>query len=573
MKNRFSIMFIVLCFVSVSAYAVPPDMVLIPSGEFEMGDNLNEGYPRELPVHPVYVDSFYMGKYEITNSQYCEFLNALYPSQLKVVSGIVYASSDISNSCPYFDTNYELPEKQSQIEYSNGVFSVRTKQGRTMSNDPVVMVSWCGAPAYCNWRSQQEGKEPCYDLSTWECDFTKNGYRLPTEAEWEYAARGGLSGKRFPWGDTISHTQANYFSDSSYSYDISPTRGMHPLWNDGIPPYGINPYTSPVGFFDGSLRQKSDFDWPGSLISYQTTNGANGYGLYDMTGNVWERCNDWHSDTYYSSSPYYNPRGPVSGSFHVLRGGGHGDLATNCRIAFRNVGGGAYTTIDVPYGSIGFRVVRFNKAPTANAGPDQTVYGWIDGIADVTLDGSGSSDPDGDELTYTWTWTIGSQSYTSTGVNPTIELSVGLHTIELIVNDGTQDSAPDQVVIAVVAPFQANLWITPRVINRNSCMPNIMALLRLPAGISKGQIDTTKRLLLYPGEIEANWQYVLQSQGRDGPRTSIFAFFDKAKLMEAVPENGSVELKAVGQLKTGQYFYGTDTVLIINPPTWRPPGR
>jgi len=93
------------------------------------------------------------------------------------------------------------------------------------------------------------------------------------------------------------------------------------------------PYTSPVGSFP-----------------------ANGYGLCDMTGNVWERCNDWHSDAYYSSSPYYNPTGPVSGGFHVLRGGGYGDYAPGCRIAFRNIGGGAYTTIDVPYGSFGFRL-------------------------------------------------------------------------------------------------------------------------------------------------------------------------------------------------------------------------
>jgi len=211
--------------------------------------------------------------------------------------------------------------------------------------------------------------------------------------------------------------------------------------------------------------------------------------------------------------------------------------------------------------------------PVANAGDDQIVYADADFTAEVTLDGSGSSDPDGDELTYTWMWTIGSQCYTATGVNPVIELPVGLHTIELVVNDGTQDSAPDQVVITVIAPFQANLWISPRVINRYSCMPNIMALLRLPAGITKDQVDTTQRLFLYPGEIEANWQQVLQCKERDGPQTSILAFFKKTELMEAVPDNGQVELQVVGRLKTGQYFYGTNTVFIINPPTWRPPGR
>lgn len=195
---------------------------------------------------------------------------------------------------------------------AGSVFSVRTKGGRSMVNDPMVRVSWYGAVAYCNWRSHQEGRQPCYNLSTWTCDFSKNGYRLPTEAQWEYAARGGLSGRRFPWGNTITHSQANYYSRSEYSpglsptpYDISPTRGCHPTWDDGI-----YPYTSPVGSF-----------------------APNGYGLYDMTGNVWEWCNDWHDD--YSSSPQTNPTGPTSGTYRVLRGGCWYYGAGYCRVASR----------------------------------------------------------------------------------------------------------------------------------------------------------------------------------------------------------------------------------------------
>jgi len=131
------------------------------------------------------------------------------------------------------------------------------------SNHPVQTVNWYDCVRWCNARSQMEGKTPCYNLSTWNCDFNANGYRLPTTTEWEYAARGGLHGKRFPWGDTITHSRANYQSEISYSYDTSFTRGYHPSYD-----VGGTPYTSPVGSFP-----------------------PNGYGLYDMSGNVSEWCN------------------------------------------------------------------------------------------------------------------------------------------------------------------------------------------------------------------------------------------------------------------------------------------
>jgi len=282
---------------------IRPDMVLIPGGEFQMGDHFYEGWwYDELPVHPVYVASFYMSKYEVTNAQYCAYLNSALGGSIYVSGGVVYGSG---NNQPYCDTHNA--DTDSQIDYSGGVFSVRTKGGRDMSKDPMVEVSWYGAVAYCNWRSQEEGHEQCYNLSTWACDFSRKGYRLPTEAEWEYAARGGLSGRRFPWGDTITHSQANYYSSSSYSYDVSSTRGYHPTWNDGI-----YPYTSLVGSFS-----------------------PNGYGLYDMTGNVREWCNDWYSGGYYSSSPVNNPTGPATGSSRVLRGGSCFSLPYISRVASR----------------------------------------------------------------------------------------------------------------------------------------------------------------------------------------------------------------------------------------------
>jgi len=289
-----------------TGFCVPDDMVYVAAGEFEMGDSFGEGQPDELPLHRVILDSFYIGKYQVTNSQYCGFLNSALGTGIYVSGGVVYGSE---NNQPYCDTHgYDT---DSQIDYSDGVFSVRTKNGRDMSNDPVVEVSWYGAVAYCNWLSLQQGYETCYNLSTWVCDFSRHGYRLATEAEWEYAARGGLSGNRFPWGDTITHNQANYYSSGTYTYDTSPTQGYHPTWNDGI-----IPYTSPVG--DSS---------------------ANGYGLHDMAGNVWQWCNDWFSSTYYSTTPYphVNPTGPASGRYRVLRGGSWFSNAYSCRVAYRAV--------------------------------------------------------------------------------------------------------------------------------------------------------------------------------------------------------------------------------------------
>jgi formylglycine-generating enzyme required for sulfatase activity len=339
----------------------PVDMIYIPGDEFEMGRHVNDPCAPgpdpepadELPVHAVLVDAFFMSKFEITNQQYCDYLNSA------LNSGSIYLSNNVvhgtGNNQSYCDTH--SADGYSQIDFGDPNFSVREKGGRDMSDDPVQNVSWYGAAAYCNWLSQQKCYDSCYDITdpNWPCDFAKNGFRLATEAEWEYAARGGNYGPyhRFPWGNTTSHSQANYYADRDNSYEESSITDYHPLWN------GVEPYTSPVGFFDGTMKYKVDYNWPGSATSYQTTSGANGYGLYDMTGNIIEWCNDWYDSNYYDTSPYDNPQGPASSNkcspegCRVLRGGGWGSRTHFCRVAYRRNYGGLS---DKGF-NIGFRIV------------------------------------------------------------------------------------------------------------------------------------------------------------------------------------------------------------------------
>lgn len=342
---------------------IPPDVNVpvmrhIQAGTFAMGDHHDLGGAEhrndEVPVHSVTLDHFYIGVYEITNQEYCDFLNdALLKEQIAVDAGYVTNTSTGELLCDTYQS-----DGYSRIHFDGHAFSVAAGK----DNHPVVGIRWFGAIAYCNWLSGQCGLSPCYDLNTRICDFSQNGYRMPTEAEWEYAGRGGLYDPYaiYPWGDDPDNAKANW-PNSGDPYEADPM-----------------PYTTPVGFYDGQEHFKTDFNWPGSANTYQTKNGSNGYGLYDMAGNVWEWTNDWYHSDYYSVSPRYDPQGPTIGKpmpdgkiYHVLRSGnwyngpqGHSRVSNRNPAHFRGPQDPYH-----PWYHIGFRIAR-SGTPVSGQTPE-----------------------------------------------------------------------------------------------------------------------------------------------------------------------------------------------------------
>ena len=238
-------------------------MIGIEGGNFQMGSNNSS---REKPVHIVVLGDFYIGKYEVTQKEWKDIMG--------------------NNPSKYKGENL-----------------------------PVERVSWYDAVEFCNKKSISEGLTPCYSGSEKDikCDFSQNGYRLPTEAEWEYAARGGVEANQY---SPFLYAGSNNINDVAWYESNS--------WKSGV------------------------------LITTQVgSKKGNQLGIYDMSGNVWEWCYDKYDSKYYSTSSENNPKGPFSGSKRVTRGGSRSSNKDTCRITKR--------FSDKPneiFNKLGFRLAR-----------------------------------------------------------------------------------------------------------------------------------------------------------------------------------------------------------------------
>ncbi len=302
-----------------------PEMLSVPSGSFAMGnsgvgDDAAESAPNEVPQHQVTLGAYQIGKYHVTNRQYCDVLNwALAQGYLKTQAGAAWAGTGDIYAGGNLQIILAYTRSDCNISYSGGVFSSKTRTGLpgttsySMDAHPVENVTWYGAAAFCNWLSQWQGLAPCYDMTTANWPLmaappSPGGYRLPTEAEWERAA--AWDGTKH-WiygftGDTLTGMdRANCFIESDMTPNNVELGSVNPLGLTSVP------YTSPVGWFDG--RNVSPYG------TVQTLNGASPVGAYDMSGNVNDWCGDWFAD--YGSAAQTNPKGPASGSARVARGG------------------------------------------------------------------------------------------------------------------------------------------------------------------------------------------------------------------------------------------------------------
>lgn len=261
--------------------------VSIPAGSFHMGDAFNEGYPAdgETPVHRVCLDAFSLDETAVTNRMFASFVqdtgyrteSEIYGSSAVFHLDAQASKTDVLGRAA--DTPWWLNIRGADWTHPAGPHSTWKK----IPDHPVVQISHNDALAYCQWA----------------------GRRLPTEAEWEYAARGGLAGKRYAWGDELHGPAGEHLCN---------------IWQ---------------GQFPAANTKDDGFSGTAPVRTF----APNGYGLYEMAGNVWEWCADWFLPRYYRKSPEENPTGPTIGSGRVMRGGSylcHDSYCNRYRVAARS---------------------------------------------------------------------------------------------------------------------------------------------------------------------------------------------------------------------------------------------
>ncbi len=278
------------------------DLILIQGGQFWMGTNDADGFPSdgEGPARQVHVDSFWICRYTVTNRQFKQFVEATnYVTEAEAFGWSYVFHTFVPSALA--DTVKDVPVQTPWWYPVNGAaWSSPEGPGSHIEermNHPVVHVSWNDAQAYCAWA----------------------GGRLPTEAEWEYAARGGLDRRKYPWGDLLK---------SNGEHQCNIWQGKFPVKNHASDGYAA---TAPVDAYH-----------------------PNGYGLYNLSGNVWEWCEDWFTPDYHRTTAADNPIGPAKGERRSLRGGSylcHSSYCNRYRVAARSS-----NTPDSSAGNMGFRI-------------------------------------------------------------------------------------------------------------------------------------------------------------------------------------------------------------------------